>query len=179
MATYFISDLHLDHENILKFAGKYRDGATVEEHNQILIDKINSRVHKHDKLFVLGDVAMSRKGLAMLDQLRCRERHLIIGNHDDFPLHDYLRHFNKVHGFMFHKGFWLSHAPIHPTELRGRKNIHGHVHQNYINDPNYICVCVEPLNGYPISFDEIVAIHGKPQHYDKTIQQKFDFGEIQ
>lgn len=47
MSVYFISDLHLSHKRILEFSGQYRDWAsTVEEHDEILIDRINSVVSK-------------------------------------------------------------------------------------------------------------------------------------
>ena len=63
-------------------------------------------------------------------------------------------------------GFWLSHAPIHPNELRGRKNIHGHVHNEAVTyydeifeieapDPNYINVCCDVTDYKPISLEEI------------------------
>lgn len=41
---------------------------------------------------------------------------------------------NKVYSLVKYKGFWLSHAPIHPEELRGCKNIHGHCHDAVISD---------------------------------------------
>ncbi len=82
-------------------------------------------------------------------------KHLILGNHDKFTLETYSQYFNKIHGFMKKGGFWLSHAPIHPKELRGRVNIHGHVHSKSIPDPRYFNVSVEALGGIPISMDEI------------------------
>ena len=153
--VFFISDLHLQHKNILKFAGEYRKGETVDQHDQWLIDSINSRVEPRDKLFIMGDVAFSLDGLARLEDLLCKNLVLIKGNHDNYPMSEYLKYFTEVHGLMAYKKFWLSHAPIHPCELRGRKNIHGHVHQNTIDDDNYINVCVEKLHGLPVSLDEL------------------------
>ena len=66
--------------------------------------------------------------------------------------------FDEVYGFHKYKEFWLSHCPIHPQELRGKYNIHGHVHHNNIPDKNYFNVCIEALNGLPIKLDEIRAI---------------------
>ena len=64
-------------------------------------------------------------------------------------------------GLYKYKEFWLSHAPIHPCELRGKRNIHGHVHQNHVMDEHhkrdnrYINVCVENTDGAPVSLDKI------------------------
>lgn len=180
--TFFISDLHLRHNNILKFAGDFRDGDTVEEHDEILIAKINSRVGNRDKLFILGDVVWRKNDLSVLDRIN-GNKELIIGNHDENHVDIYRKYFDKIHGFYKYKGFWISHCPIHPDELRGRKNIHGHVHQNYImkrflgypyaRDKRYIPVTVEALDGYPISYDEILEqnggtpIHGKKPKWER------------
>jgi calcineurin-like phosphoesterase family protein len=152
---YFISDLHFDHKRILHFSGDYRGGSTVAEHDEWLIDKINSRVGKRDFLYVLGDVAFSQEGLAKCDKLRCCNKILIPGNHDKYPMLEYLKYFQVRPGLVKYKGFWLSHAPVHPAELRDCCNVHGHVHHQSIDDDRYINVCVEALGGVPISLDEI------------------------
>lgn len=174
--VFFISDLHFYHKNILKFSGDWRDGETVPEHDEFLVAKINSRVNKNDKLFILGDVVWRKEDLSIIKRLN-GQKELIIGNHDEHPIEEYLKYFDKVHGFYKYKGFWLSHCPIHPDELRGGKNIHGHVHQNYImkrfmgypyaRDNRYIPVTVEALNGYPISYDELLAQAGGTPNYGK------------
>lgn len=165
---FFLSDLHLGHESALVWARKWRDGETIEEHDQIIIDKINSRVKRRDHLYLLGDVTWRDYKLFMLDQIQTQNLYLIRGNHDDLPTTEYLKYFKEVYGIHKKKGYWLSHAPIHPAELRSCRNIHGHVHQNSIKqdafftetneceyDVNYINVSVEPLDGYPISLEEI------------------------
>lgn len=157
--VFFISDLHFHHKKILQFAGDYRDGDTVEEQDHILVAKWNMVVGKRDKVFVLGDVVMN-KNLDILEELNGRKI-LIRGNHDHCKTEEYLKYFDEVHGIMTYKGYWVTHAPIHPHELRGRSNIHGHVHQNLIRDyygeadPRYICVCVENCDGFPVDFQEI------------------------
>lgn len=158
--VYFLSDLHLGHKRILEFSGKLREGNTADEHDSILITKWNSKVRKRDLVYVLGDVCM-HKDLSILDQLQGRKI-LIRGNHDTFSTTEYLEHFEEVYGIMKYKRFWLSHAPIHPDELRGCYNIHGHVHGNSISngygeyDKRYINVCCEVNLCYPIPFKDIV-----------------------
>lgn len=159
--VYLISDLHLGHKRILSFEPNYRFGDTVEEHNHILIERIKSVVKKkRDTLIMLGDICFNIELMPMLDEIP-GDKILVRGNHDSFDDGVYRKYFKKVHGILNYKGFWLTHAPIHPTELRGRKNIHGHVHSNCIRDhyhnidKRYINVCVENCEGYPVNFQDI------------------------
>jgi calcineurin-like phosphoesterase family protein len=158
---WFISDLHFGHANILKYSGAYRGGTTSAEHDAWLIDQINSVVKKNDLLYILGDVAMDREGLKLMKKIKAGNRILVRGNHDIYETKEYLEYFSQVHGMISYKGtFWLTHAPIHPAELRGRYNIHGHVHQNSIpDDPRYINACVEMTYGLPQSLDELFEKH--------------------
>lgn len=165
--AYLISDLHLGHKKILDFSPE-RGGSTVEEHDEWIIEQWNSVVKKRDTVYVLGDIAFSREGLAKCSKLRGNKQ-CILGNHDLFTVEEYMKYFRVRPGIFKYKGFWLSHAPIHPHELRGKKNIHGHVHSNSVKaeyrqplcnlmndlDHRYINVCVEALNGVPISIEEI------------------------
>ena len=158
--VYFISDLHFGHEKIMGCAGDYRLGDDHVEHMHITIALWNARIRKNDTIYVLGDIAMTREGLAACKELRGNKM-LVRGNHDVYRTKDYLEVFNEVYGIRTYKGFWISHAPIHPNELRGRKNIHGHVHQNIITngygerDERYISVCVESTDGAPVLFTDI------------------------
>jgi calcineurin-like phosphoesterase family protein len=60
-----------------------------------------------------------------------------------------------VAGIIKYKGFWLSHAPIHPEELRGKPNIHGHVHTNTLNDSRYFNASLENIGYKPVSIEEV------------------------
>jgi len=153
--VYFISDLHLGHSKILQFASEFRGGSTVDEHDEWIISQWNSIVRKGDVVYVLGDVAFSREGLEKVKQLKGHKK-LVSGNHDVYGFSEYEAvGFKMLSGIYKYKEFWLTHAPIHPNELRGRKNIHGHLHQKLIDDERYINVCVERLNGVPIFLDDI------------------------
>jgi calcineurin-like phosphoesterase family protein len=135
----------------------------VSTHNDTLISRINSKVKKADKLFILGDIVFRRENLHYLAQINSRHIHLVLGNHDTeyFNVRDYLPYAEKVSGMERHGKFWLTHAPIHPCELRGRGNIHGHVHSNDVLgldgeiDRRYVNACVEALEGYPINIQDI------------------------
>lgn len=158
--VYFISDIHFHHKNILKFSGQWRDGDNIDEHNQIIVTRWNTTVNKRDIVYVLGDVCMG-KDLSILGELT-GTKILVLGNHDDHNVRDYLSYFQDIRGIFGYKGFWVSHAPIHPAELRNKKNIHGHVHSSSIKneygeyDKRYINVCCEVNHGYPIPFEDII-----------------------
>lgn len=65
--------------------------------------------------------------------------------------------FDEVHGLLKYKEFWLSHAPLHPDELRGKNNVHGHVHTESVNDLQYLNVSVDSsfMNFFPRTLHEI------------------------
>jgi len=164
--VYVISDLHLGHKSILEMSKGYRDGKNIEEHDQILREKWDSKVQKRDIVYVLGDVAFTIPALEEFDSW-IGTKYLIRGNHDKRSENLYRKIFTKILGTHKYKGkFWLSHFPVHPDELRGSKNVHGHVHLNPIKsinniNSNYISVCPEATNGYPILLTDI--IEGKYQ----------------
>ncbi|HUM41589.1 MAG TPA: metallophosphoesterase [Fervidobacterium sp.] len=157
--TFFIGDLHLGHKKILGFSPQ-RGGTNIEEHDEWIISQWNSVVQKNDMVWVLGDVAFSGEALKLVDRLRGYKR-LVRGNHDTQSTEAYLKYFNNVFGIVKENGMWLSHAPVHPQELRGKINVHGHVHHNSIRfedgglDPRYINVSVENINGIPLSMEDL------------------------
>lgn len=148
---YFISDLHLGHKNILKFSPE-RHGSTIEEHDDWIIE-ICSGLTKRNILYILGDISWTREGLARLEEIKA-QKNFILGNHDGFRVEEYMKYGRVLPGLYKYKGFWLSHAPVHPVELRGCKNIHGHVHSNTLPDERYINVSVENFRR-PISLEEL------------------------
>lgn len=160
--VFFIGDLHFGHKGIQRFRGM-----SEEENRQLIIDNWNKIVTKRDKVWVMGDSVFYKPYLQYIDQLEGR-KFLIRGNHDMLSTEEYMSVFEEVHGIFKYKNFWLSHAPIHPNELRGKRNIHGHVHfstvlDSYLDyDFNYFNTSCEMLNYTPISYEEIMSID-----YDK------------
>lgn len=159
--VYFISDLHFGHKNIIRFEPYFRTGDDCIENMHTIISNWNSVIQKRDVVYVLGDVAFSKDGVNALRELRGRKK-LILGNHDQqLPQAQWLDIFESVSGLIKKDGYWISHAPIHPAELRGCKNIHGHVHSASIRDAygkyddRYINVCCEAVREFPIRFDDI------------------------
>lgn len=152
--VFFIGDPHLGHRNIVKFR-KYLGFATEPEHREWIMDNWQSVVGNRDKVFVMGDAAFGEDALKEFAKLN-GNKVLIRGNHDDgWTAREALTYFQDIHGMLKYKKFWLTHCPIHPNELWGKVNIHGHVHKNSVNDPRYFNVSVENINGTPITFQEI------------------------
>lgn len=172
--TWFTSDTHFFHKNILEYEKEARPFSTVEEMNECLINRWNSCVNSKDIVYHLGDFCFGRANIDIASRLNGTKR-LVMGNHDLYPAADYLRHFEKLYGMIFWKSCVLSHMPVHANGLGSRwlLNMHGHLHskriQNYVpvgiglstkyeyqDDPNYFCVSVEQNNLTPIHADIIL-----------------------
>ncbi len=124
----FIGCLHFGHLNLIK---DLRGFKTAEEHDENLIKQWNSVVHKKDLTYILGDITMeTSKHYHLLNRLNGRKK-VVLGNHDmgkDIP--ELLKHVETVSGMIYYKGYWITHAPLHPQELTFVKgNIHAHIHE--------------------------------------------------
>jgi calcineurin-like phosphoesterase family protein len=156
----FCADPHLGHRNIYKF----RDSVSSTEDNTAqFIDEAELKLHKNGITFFLGDVAFNDESLSIIDKLKGRKV-LIKGNHDDLvSTKDQSLVFNEIYGLFKYKKFWLSHAPIHPAELRGKVNLHGHVHSATVKrfgmvDKRYLNLCPDVTGQYFTSLDEVRRI---------------------
>ena len=83
---YYTSDLHFDHENMLKFEPESRPFNNVDEMNEALIQYWNAKVKPGDEVYILGDFCMSKSGRRVNNLLRRLngQKFLIKGNHDYF-----------------------------------------------------------------------------------------------
>lgn len=81
MAPFFTADLHLGHANIIEYT--HRPYRSVEDMNDDLVDRWNTRVGPADIVWVLGDVALGNldESLEYVGLLN-GEKHLVPGNHD-------------------------------------------------------------------------------------------------
>jgi calcineurin-like phosphoesterase family protein len=137
---------------------KMRGFESSEEHDQVLIDSWNKVINKKDKVFVHGDITMENsKFYYKLASLKGR-KHVILGNHDRAKdVAELLKYVEAVSGPVKYKGYFLSHIPIHPSELeyRVRGNIHAHVHENHIAHEGYFNVDIHERNMQPVRFEAI------------------------
>lgn len=154
MNTWFISDTHFDHGNIMKYCN--RPGLNEEEQrllaegtdfrvsresvvrmNDMLIDEINSVCMPGDRIIHGGDVIFGNKKFIyencrrFLDRINCKEIHLIRGNHD-YPAIEPL--FASVQDVMYVKvgnqKIFVSHYAhaVWDQSHRGRIHLYGHSH---------------------------------------------------
>jgi calcineurin-like phosphoesterase family protein len=81
MTTWFTADLHLGHQNIIRYCDRPFDD--VEAMNRALVDGWNEVVGDDDVVWVLGDFALGRiaETLPLAGELRGRKV-LLAGNHD-------------------------------------------------------------------------------------------------
>lgn len=173
---WFISDTHFFHTNILKFVGddnkRIRPFDSLEEMHEYMIEKWNKVVKDGDYVYHLGDVTFQYHGAFnnLMSRLKGKKR-LIVGNHDKIWNPALINNFEKVdlwHGFK-EWNFTASHIPLMLTSLRdGAYNVHGHVHQNSLKNPNYINVSVEVRDYTPVNIDEIAAEIQQAHPADKS-----------
>ena len=159
-----MSDLHLGHKNIAKF----RNLQSEEENYEMLKENWHKIITKRDTVFLLGDVCFTEERLKDFSSWKAEQKILILGNHDtdNVSIKSIMETYDKVYSLLKYKEFWLSHAPIHPDELRGRVNIHGHTHYHVIDDHRYVNICVEHTNFSPANI-EIVRKYIRERNIQK------------
>lgn len=172
--SFFCSDHHLGHSNIITFldcAGKnIRKFDSIEEHDETIIEKHNAVVRPQDRVYFLGDVAIARRNIKLVERMNGKKI-LIKGNHDIFKLNDYVPLFEDIRAYKVFPthGIICSHIPIHKENLQHRfkANVHGHLHANtvtkwdvkegiWLTDSQYLNVCMEQINYTPISLDQVL-----------------------
>lgn len=124
--VWVTSDWHFGHKGVERFRPRFHDHTHMEDE---LIAVTNRLLTKRDVLLCIGDMALNREGLERLRELGPFRKILIGGNHDEMRALDYLTVFDDVRGVLAYKDAFVTHIPIHPTELLGRANIHGHCHR--------------------------------------------------
>lgn len=152
--VWFTSDLHLGHKNIARYRNLFE---SEEHHRNFIKENYHKVVTKRDKVFFLGDIAFTQETLEDVGTWVAEKKVLIMGNHctDHVFAKEIVKHFDEVYSLKKYKEFWLSHAPLHPQELRGKFNVHGHMHFDTIDDPRYLNVCLEHTDYTPIDLNEV------------------------
>ena len=77
-ATYFLSDLHLDHKGIVKFRTCFE---STEQHDATIKENYHKIVRPKDTVIFGGDVAFSPVAIQDLKSWS-GTKHLVLGNHD-------------------------------------------------------------------------------------------------
>jgi calcineurin-like phosphoesterase family protein len=162
MATYFLSDTHFGHENIIRNCR--RPFANVAEMDEALVGRWNERVGPKDVVYHLGDFCFRnwRGADAYLSQLN-GHIHLVAGNHDDETLAHHASLFASVsHIREIHergRRIVMCHYPMREWHgsWDGGWHLFGHAHGRLDHQPHgySLDVGVDAHDFRPWSVDEI------------------------
>ena len=157
MKTFFFSDPHFGHYNIIEYAG--RPFRTTDEMDAAMIENWNRVVGAGDRVFLLGDVSFYplEKTREILHRLNGKIT-LILGNHDRRSLMRQTGRFAMISPYpiLFENFFLLSHEPIFVNEQCPFCNVHGHTHMNkFANTLLHVNVSAECTDYTPISFEAV------------------------
>lgn len=184
--TWFISDPHFDHANVLRFEEGFHDFKTIEEHDQAIIDRWNAVVEDDHTVFFLGDASMHRIKFSYLKTIFSQLKGRIVwlkGNHDSHVSEAWIRELRQVCNIVEFKDYAeifftdathktgfrrlvMFHYPI--LEFNGKfhnsYHIYGHSHQVVHPIKNAYSVCACLTNYSPVNFEWIsktIATHNE------------------
>jgi calcineurin-like phosphoesterase family protein len=174
MARFFTADTHFNHRGILAYCN--RPWTTGDEAREGMIERINSIVTPDDDLYILGDFSFggAKYNELLVPRINGR-KHLIKGNHDGFPSRRYLGWgFTSVAdgcvGLKLANGtqVLMCHYPYHGDHTDGERYLdrrpvdegqyllHGHVHQEWLNNGKQLNVGVDAWDHYPVTESAII-----------------------
>lgn len=144
---YFISDLHLFHENCIRFDDRPFD--TVEQMHEAIIYNWNNRITNGDTVYILGDISMKGTNLELIQLVSTLKgkKVLILGNHDRPNDYRYQKLFEEITDYKIiqtsipntddpkkrdNVHVVLCHFPIlmWNNQHRGYIHLYGHVHNS-------------------------------------------------
>lgn len=152
--NYYISDLHLLHENVLRFDNRPFD--TIKKMQETIVSNWNHKVTNGDTVYILGDVSMRGKKedlISLVATLKGRKV-LVKGNHDDVSDYRYQQlyyeivDYKEIHDAVDGQNYdlVLCHYPIFSWKKMGRGTIllYGHTHDSA--EDKYYQNCLEAMN---------------------------------
>ncbi len=157
MTTWFTSDQHFGHHNIIEYCD--RPFRSIFKMDEAIINNHNEVVSENDDTFMLGDLSIYTHKATLkefLNRLKGR-KHMILGNHDRI----------KNPKVYIDVGFTSVHYPyleieeftcIHNPNLgidKNKKYLCGHVHNFFKKRDNCFNVGVDVSNFYPNRIDTI------------------------
>lgn len=160
--TFFVSDTHFGHANIIKFCNRpFKD---IEEHDAGLIKNWNSVVGEKDLVYHTGDFLFHKKEQAakILWSLN-GEIILIAGNHDEKHLEKtwFNSRFKEIHALLERKvegqRIIFCHFPIEAWNKchYGSWHVHGHSHGTIPGFGKRLDIGVDCWGYTPVSFDAL------------------------
>lgn len=157
--TFFISDPHFDHTNILKYCN--RPFQTIEKMNTTILENYNRIVKDTSTVYFVGDMSFGRGSKAPKWWLRQLRGHIIYlkGSHDHG-----IRPTNRKECYHYLiidspiGDICVLHNPINVPKDWTDWTIHGHTHSSRLIDfhNKRVCVGVEATDYRPISLTQIL-----------------------
>jgi len=187
MTTFFTSDQHFGHKNIIEYSK--RPFSSVYEMDETMVERHNAVVRDNDEVWHLGDFSFKSDGLQVhLPRLRGKHR-LVAGNHDrchschsrgERAKRDYIRagfyaidervqvtlpglgnvmlcHMPLRTANTLHDLRYLEHRPTEEETKDDNWLLHGHVHEKWKKKGKMINVGVDQWNFTPVSLEELVV----------------------
>lgn len=144
MKTFYTSDNHFFHKNIVKYCN--RPFSNVDDMNEKMIQNWNETVSSEDSVYILGDFSFGKpeETVSILKQLN-GNKHLIFGNHDSRLRKDqkireqfvWCRDLYSLKVDGLKERIVLCHFPLSVWDQsqHGAIHLHGHCHGSF-KDPN-------------------------------------------
>lgn len=172
---YYIADLHIGDQRVFDLCS--RPFSSLEEFENELIHRWNNKVANDDVVFILGDIAnCSVEHVKKVFECLNGSKRLIIGNHDDKNVNEYLaqRIIVSADGAKYiddgGRLVFLCHYPVMDW-LYGDKTIYhvyGHVHNkkdclhriidDFYKDKTAYNASADVVNFEPVTLDELIKI---------------------
>jgi calcineurin-like phosphoesterase family protein len=167
MTTYVTSDCHFGHKNIIKYEPVSRPFSSIEEMDEVLIERWNSKVKENDEIYILGDFSFHKvnKTVEILGRLSGKKC-LIVGNHDNHLInHDpfkemFVGYYDLLDNKIAGKHYVMCHYPLLSWNRShyGSVNLFGHLHSSWKGNRQQLNVGMDCHNLYPIAFEEIDSL---------------------
>lgn len=176
---WLTSDLHFCHNKDFVWGARFFNN--IDEMNEAIVERFNSKVKPEDTLYILGDVMLNdnEKAETYLSRLNGKKI-FICGNHDTKPRIEIYKKYTDVDikyadVIKYKKRIiYLSHYPTITKDDKDLRNMiinfYGHTHQteNFYKDYiNMYHVGVDSHNCYPVNIDEALT-----EITNKILEQK-------
>lgn len=172
--TYFTSDLHFGHGNIINLCNRPFDD--VDSMDSALIENWNRKVKKNDTVYIVGDIVWDKNKVAYYMEQLSGKKILIAGNHDStwVKREECKKYFEAVLPYLeVHLNghpITMCHYPLlewkSSREETSRKigyHIHGHIHNRVSEEYRQLFLSFNALNAgvdvnrfEPVTFEELV-----------------------
>jgi calcineurin-like phosphoesterase family protein len=167
MASFFSSDSHHGHKNVIKYDG--RPFNSVEEMDNTIIENHNSVIHKDDDWYFDGDFSFNKKRTEGYLLRLNGNKFFIKGNHDGKDTIELYKKYGTYLGELAEVSIngqliILCHYALRTWNKshRGSWHLYGHSHHSLPDDPNSLSFDIgingKGYNYTPLSFEQVSKI---------------------